>query len=373
MVPLVFWYLIQMILAMRWRWSFATIETEKLIKAHGKHIASTEGLPIQEQRDLVLKLSRRYCIHPFSIYQFRLYRDPNGALDYIFPHEAVQLHRLKNGPIRTPDHSALQDKLEFSTRAKKVGLPSVDTVHLLEQHQNVNPFELEIADQEAVFLKTRTGYRGKGAFSLHKREDQLIGYKLEDGKTLAAPGQIKAALDNMLSSDDVIVQPLLKNHSVFEKISPPNQAVILRVVTLRNSDQASICSAYLRVPVNQQLDVTEFPSARKSEVLAKVDIATGEISRNPSSSLNLDPKMSKTEDWLFSILGGTEIVPFWEEISRGSLIGQREFSSLWGIGWDWMITQKQPYLLEGNVFWGVQKLQEVSGGLVSSILWPGRK
>ncbi|MEL6827815.1 MAG: sugar-transfer associated ATP-grasp domain-containing protein, partial [Pseudomonadota bacterium] len=336
-----------------------------MIKRFGTHVAANEGIAIEDQREAVLALSRRFCIRPHDVYRFRLYRDADSALDYIFPRESMPLHRMQNSYSDGVDHGAVQDKLEFARRAVAANLPSVPTLRHFAKRENVNLSDVPIGDSEGVFIKSRTGFRGMGAFSIQTQDGNFVGRMLETGRRLDSETDINSAITDLLRDDDALVQPLLANHAALSKASAANQAIIIRVITVQSKQRPKVYSAYMRVPaVVKGLSNT----SSNIEMLAGVDLVSGRILRNANSLLNLNPHLSLLEANVFEMIGEDTVVPFWDEILETSLAAQREFSGLWGIGWDWIVSQDKPYLLEGNVYWGMQKPQEVSGGMAAALI-----
>ena len=204
-----------------------------------------------------------------------------------------------------------------------------------------------------------------GAFSIQTQDGNFVGRMLETGRRLDSETDINSAITDLLRDDDALVQPLLANHAALSKASAANQAIIIRVITVQSKQRPKVYSAYMRVPaVVKGLSNT----SSNIEMLAGVDLVSGRILRNANSLLNLNPHLSLLEANVFEMIGEDTVVPFWDEILETSLAAQREFSGLWGIGWDWIVSQDKPYLLEGNVYWGMQKPQEVSGGMAAALI-----
>lgn len=366
-IPAALWFLVEFFLAISWRWRFAAIETNKAVNRFAATVEAKEGVPVFQQHRIVLDLSKRFCIHPLSIYRYRLYRDPQNALKFIFPREVKPLHRLRNGDAKRPDRLAIQDKLEFALRSEEARLPVVKVVQHLTRNESVRCDDIHFGGLDGVFIKSRSGFRGIGAFSVRKDGDRRLGYMLGDGRMLSCDSEIDAAISKILLSDDAIVQPLLANHGLFAKVTPPNQSTILRVVTVYNEARPFVYSAYLRIPIKPASGVQGDAVGNSIEVLAGVELQSGCITRNVDSSISLNPELARIEEGVIAGLGESPTIPFWNEIVKNSLAAQHEYSGLWAIGWDWFITDERAYLLEGNVHWGTNKPQEISGGLFEKL------
>lgn len=361
--PLAIWVPVQCFLALRWRLFHAARETDRAVSLYGAAIEGSENISLLKQRNIVLNLSKRFCIPPKEVYNFRIYRRPESALDYVFFTENGGVHRMKNGNHRGQDHIDIQDKAFFAERAFRIGLPCVPTLARMPRGQSADATLLTGLNGQGVFVKSRSGHNGFGAFSL-QIDDETIRGRMLDGRAIESAEAAQAALRNLLTFDDVLVQPLLASHPLLRRAASSDDAVVLRITTQRVKDLAEgadILAAFLRIPMVVR---SESGSGTRLDVIGRIDPTNGELSRNPNSILGLLPQTSLLEDWAFGRLPKNPKIPFWDEIRRQSLCGQRDFAELWAIGWDWVVTRDEPVLLEGNVYWEAKRPQEVAGGLV---------
>lgn len=365
-IPVPFWLVLQLYLALRWRWRFSAPATDLSIKRFGHSIQSTEGIPITSLRRTVISLSRRYCIPPDQIFRFGLYRNPEAALNYIFLREVKPLHQLKNGKLTGHDHIVLQDKLKFARRCELVGLPSVPTLQLLSRERGNTLSSIDTSIDNRLFLKSRSGFRGIGAFSLTRERESLSG-RLLSGEPLLSKREAEIALENLLQIDDALVQPFLDSHPDLAKLCPHNQPIILRTVTMKKGRSATFFDSYLRFSIVIQAANNQVNTHNKIDVLISVDAETGGLSRNLGSVNRLHPFTNLLEDRALQSLSADAKVPFWSKIVSDSLVAHEQFSESWAIAWDWIVTAESPYLLEGNIYWGMQNFQEIRGGLAEWI------
>ncbi len=361
--PVPMWILVQIWLAARWRRT-AERETDRAVAVFGPAVEKAEKLPQADQRRIVLDLALRYCMLPANIYEFRVYRHPEAALNFVFATETKGLHRAINGRRHHPDETVIQDKAAFAKQAGRVGLPCVPTLAHLQEASRASVRDLAALCESGVFFKSRTGHRGLGAFSLCAQERGITGRML-DGRPLTSAEAAQGALDGLLRDDDVLVQPLLRNHPILARAASPGEAVVLRVTTRRCSEGADILAAFLRFPVRVN-DLGK--QVLVIDVVAQIDTKSGRILRNPDSVLSLLPQTKLLEDRAFQTIPHGTSVPFWPEIAAHSRQAQETFSGLWAIGWDWIVTSEGPSLLEGNVYWDTKRPQEVAGGLVLTLL-----
>jgi len=369
--PMPLWIVLQSWLALRWRLFFARPETDLMVARFALFIERTEGVSPALQRARILELSRRYCIHPIDAYRFRLYRDPDRVLDYVYDVETAGMHLLMNGPKRLPDHDRLMDKVAFAERALRIGLPVVPTLALLERGDDEDLRVLAdicAASKGGVFVKARASSRAEGAFLVQQvgEEDKIEGRSF-DGTPIRGTDELRAALRAICRTDSALVQPFLTTHSSLTNAKTSRDAVVLRVISRRGSGKggkSDLPFALLRFPMTVQ---SRLGKPSRFEVVARVQTENGAITRGICSSLELLPHTRELEDSVFCQLSAEATVPFWQEIQRHSLAAQEAYRQLSTIAWDWVVTDEGPKLLEGNVIWGMRLPQEMEGGLLDFV------
>lgn len=357
-IPWGVWFIIQLVLMYRWRWFHAASETNKAVARFGRTVERIEGLSIKSQTQIVLGLSRKYCIPPLHIYRYKVYRAPAKALNFVYPPEANSLHDFYNVCSDGSGQKVLQDKLEFSRQGKRSRLPIVPITQVYFKHQKP---QLPSISNGGAFVKSRNGWRGIGAFSIMHQNGEAHGVMLNNKTPIASEDEILDALQAILERDDAIIQPLLRSHSMFAKIPNAEQPSTLRVITIKRGDTFHIYSAFIRSPLILKLNQTDNVNM---DLVAPIETETGRILKNENSAFQLHSQLSELEDQVYKALGETPTVPFWSEIAAQSFSAHKRFSDLWAIGWDWFITETEPFLLEGNVYWDVEQPQDVSGGLI---------
>ena len=164
-IPAPLWFLFQCMWMYRWRWFSADSAIKDAVDRFGAAVEAKEGISIGSQIGTVKAISKRYCIPPEYIYRYNIYRSPESALDFIYPSEAHQLHRLQNGLRTGSSHIAIQDKLKFSTQGRKVGLPVIPTIKVISKSQEPTLASLNLSTDEGLFIKSRLVWRVMGAFS----------------------------------------------------------------------------------------------------------------------------------------------------------------------------------------------------------------
>ncbi|MEM9360249.1 MAG: sugar-transfer associated ATP-grasp domain-containing protein [Pseudomonadota bacterium] len=365
--PKAIWFLIQLALSLRWKRFFAHQEIENALRIYGESINKKESIPINELRKTVQQLAFRFCIPPVDAIHFRLYRQPERALDFIFSTEVHGFHNLRNDFRVTNDHLVLQDKLRFSRRSIAAGLPCITKSILIRKGEQEDWARLLSWDSKSVFCKSRYGFGGVGAFGLWKRGDKVIGRK-QDGSEIKSDEDAKVALQKLMSKVDVLVQPFIEGHPVLQSASCSGASVSLRVITQNSLGKPKVLASIIRVPRLAASKSTGMGHDFLVHVVAKIEQETGRIVKSPNSTISLHPRLHSIETSVFSVLRENSFVPFWKDIVNYSCAAQAEYNQLWAVAWDWIVTTDGPVLLEGNAIWGVTQPQETHDGLLSGII-----
>lgn len=360
------WAFLQMWLAAKWRMFHARGSARRYVDFHGPRVEAREGISIARQHKVISRLSRKFCIDPHDAYLFQLYRNPQDALAYVYACENASFHRVMNKAAAQDEFDLLQDKYEFACQMGAQGLPVAKTVRLVRNGESFDRAAIENAPDRQVFCKSRSGFRSLGAFSAWIRDDRLAGETIR-GVPLASEQDVAGAWRALCQDQEFLVQPLLKNHSVFAPVSLASQPVALRLVTRQNPHGGKVLNGFLKMPI----PASTGKSGEKTYLMLNfpIDVETG-IFRRPERSLHtLNPSALAVEAEVFSRLESNTQLPFWSEVIQASLQAQQSFSSLWTLGWDWVLTPDGPRLLEGNINWNIEKPQVLDNkGLIGLAL-----
>ena len=366
--PLALWFVLQAWLALRWRLLHARRETRRALVSFGAAVQNDEGIPVTQQERVILSLACRYCIHPVDAYVFRLYRDPDLALDYVCDAETGGMHILANGKSRLSDSDALMDKVGFAERMASKGLPVAPTLTLLEE-LNSSSLErialLAAKHSSGLFIKARRGSRAKGAFIVvGGPEVATLRGRFLNGRTLPGPEAVARALAALCRNDAALVQPRLGTDQALATGS--EDAAVLRTITRRRPTGGGheLLSAHLRLPV--ALPRGPFRSVL-DEVVLRVDCETGGISLGVNSALALLPETRVIEEATLDQLGLAPSLPSWDIVRDASLAAHDAHPQLWAVAWDWLLPIEGPCLLEGNVIWGMRRPQMMEGGMIDVV------
>jgi hypothetical protein len=289
-------------------------------------------------------------IPPFEFYRFGFY------LDRFHRHRRAYLLRWHLDPLLVrsiPEDSRwMSDKHRFWHAASAAGLPVVPVWAALSAGAWTEG-DFETLSSRAADLVVKPSRLGRGDGILFA--DALAPDRWDvDGQSVSTH-QLRDRLEAYSREHDLVIQPRVRNHPAFARYSSEGLAT-LRIVTFKTPETAEpVCLvAALRIPHG----AARLANLHKSALVCSIDIATGRLS--PASGA--DPSR---EDLLSHPITGAplagEIVPHWEECLRICRAGHLLAPALNSIGWDVIIDESGPKLLEANLRWGAHVLQ-ISGG-----------
>ena len=353
-IPRIIWLIIELWRWLRWVFYYAWVFSWKATKNWGTEVCALEVLSTKQQFWRILKLAITWCIPPSASYQFKLYKLSINPLSFIFNHESPGYHAIQNKPYLKHQESLelIQDKLILANKLKSLGIRMVDTLHHQTRGSKIKLKQL-INVSHPVFCKSRFGSQGIGAFSAWQTKKELRGVTLQ-GRLLTNDTEVESAWANLLSLDDVLIQPKLITHASLIKMENGKDVITLRYITKQHKATISCLSSFLEVPIGQS------KTGQNMYTFLPIDPQNGAIQKIPSYVLlNSDTKADATRVWKLS--PPNKLIPFWEELSHASLLAHQHYSEIHAIAWDWVITDEGPVLLEGNTGWSVLMPQILKG------------
>lgn len=357
--PRPIWLLLEAWLWLRWVSFDAWRATWKTVRVLGPDVLNHEGLTLAQQAYRTLRISIAWCIPPSQIYSFKLYLNSAAVLDFIFDHETTAYHawRSQNLGFTRQSLKLLQDKEALSQKLSAAGVPLVQTLSCIPANTDTN-IQHWLKDGNELFCKTRSGSRGLGAFTVSATAEGLHGQQYK-GRALNTTQEVENAWQNLLALDDALIQPLLKNHPHFDKLSAGSDVITLRFITQKQKCGLNCLSATLEVNVTDPQDKSSY------YVLLPIESMSGEILPYPSQAL-FSAAERQVSVKLLSTLEPNATIPNWATVTQYSYQAHQFFPDIREIAWDWVITPEGPRLLEGNAGWGTEALQILQGGLLKS-------
>ena len=353
----ILWALLQFWLVVKWRLLRARKAARGYVSHYGPVVEKLEGISVADQKKTVTRLCVKYCMDPGEIYLYRLYGNPETALDYVHASENGAFHHIMNRDSSPDQANLLQDKLEFGTKMRELGVPTVETLRLVREGAPFDPAAIRSAPGSRVFCKRRDGFRAIGAMAVWETDRGFAGETLS-GQPLEDQGAVRQAWENLARGNEFLVQPLLTSHPLFVPVRVESQPVVIRLVTQKLPEGSRTVAAYLRIP-------TRVPANQSGKRIRNfhfpIETGAGTF-KQPQRSMNtLDPPMQVLENIMYERLKGDAPLPFWSDVLVASAIVQNTFDTLWSLGLDWVLTEDGPRLLEGNVVWSVTKPQLLGG------------
>lgn len=162
-----------------------------------------------------------------------------------------------------------------------------------------------------------------------------------------------------LNSDDILFECVVRAPETLRKISPsasPN----VRIITLTLPDgEVVVTSASIRLGRSQSVT----SNAASGGLTARIDRQTGTITGCRTTGYILGELVHHHPDTLAPIAG--VVVPGWNDVLSTCIKAAAAVPEVRSIGWDVLIDEDQPVIVEGNDRWGIIGEQLLGGGYLS--------
>ena len=335
-LPWVLWLPLELLRLLHWQGLGAGRALRLADAANAARVFAAEGIAPAAQFERLAYWARRWVIAPEYGHDLGLYRKGVDGLAFLYPHEQQAYHRLMNARrgVGKADYRLVQDKYRLAERLSAAGVPVVATRECMQG--GLADLESALAEQPAVFCKSRFGSRGEGAFRVQRSRQGGLQGQLLSGEALPSESDVRAAWQALAGRGEVLIQPYLHNHPQLQNLAGGDGPVTVRLITRMHGDVAEAWASLLYVQAPGD-------SADRSYWLLKIDLATGRLS---------DAFGHWQETAIESL-----VVPYWPAIVSHSLQSQSALPRLWAIAWDWIVTPDGPVLLEGNTGWDMSPLQ----------------
>jgi len=356
------WLLVQLWLWLRWVLWLGWRSSWRVVPRLGPQVQQQHQLSFAQQLMRTLRLSLGWCIAPQDVYRFGLYLRPQAALNYVYDHESSAYHAWRSRPLGLKPDSlrCIQNKLALAERLRGVGVPMVDTYQQIQSCATTT-LARALGVAGTAFCKMNSGNRGRGAFSVWRTPEGLVGQRFT-GQVLPDTASVEAAWQHLLTLDEALIQPLLTNHPALAGMTDANcEAITVRFITEWHATGLSCLSATLEVPSGKT------PQGATLYGILPVVAQSGLLEPFPSSG-GMPDTHHQTTVQLLSRAPTDHIVPHWTELSSASFTAHRQFPDVCAIAWDWVITPQGPVLLEGNTGWGTTMPQLCLGGFLGPVV-----
>lgn len=231
---------------------------------------------------------------------------------------------------------------------KCVALFNEGKFFLTESRSWVEPEEVLVDGNEFVF-KILDGECADGVMLVQAKGDVIIAGDHE----FTRPEFVQS-----IKTKNIIVQNVVNQHHLL-KVFKTRSVNTIRIVTIKGkSGVVNVFAAFLRLSISSNSFVD---NRAKGGLGVGIDLSTGKLMKYGFPHDNFGIKLE--EHPLSNIRFDGYQLPYWNETVK--LVGNahKQFYELQSIGWDVVLTEEGPLLLEGNDDWEIGGPQDTYGGL----------
>ena len=306
--------------------------------------------PLAQQIKEVNALWHHYNYPPYHYWKHRLYQithtnelHADELLEYVPP---IIIERFQQASNPKADLRIIWDKLETNARVSAKGLPCIETLLHVDGAGTIKKKGSVISVDDAlaflaningeVFIKPVDSGAGKNARPILASD---IG------------GDFLSATRNTM------IQPLIRNHSILQEMSPLSLNTV-RIDVINVESEAVINAACLKVGTG----VSRLDNWAQGSIAIGVDLSTGKLAPRGIQKAKFGRAVLQFHPDTGTEFSGVTI-PFWQEVldlARKSGAALQPHTSL---GIDIAITPQGPLFVEANETGDVFMLQEASGPL----------
>lgn len=304
-----------------------------LIRAYRRHaaeVAAQYGISrVRQLGHLLVAVGRG--LPPHLYYAMQLHRfAANRWWDFVFDHQLPHWHGVMQGkPASSRSRRLLADKGFFAACLLEQGLDGVPELFSLRAGEA--PVWDRLLQRQDLFFKPVSASRAEGCFVLRFDSPTAL-YSLQDVNGLVTGEPlVRERIEDYLRQRDYLVQPLLCNASALE------------TQLLRATGMGSERISTLRVITSSGEQGIELR-------LANLERSGADYRRWKMYPVALDTGQAEVEGLVVNI-------PDWSAIVKLVRAAHALCADQLTVGWDVVVTDEGPRLLEGNANWGVQAHQ----------------
>lgn len=247
-----------------------------------------------------------------------------------------------------------RDKSSLAAALRALGVATPEVLREIPMGAAVDAGELPWPKSRALFIKQRHGSRGVGAISVAP---------LPGGKFLANASRVidKPELERILTRtaarDALLVQRHVSPSPAFSDISPHEPVQLRLFVVRRPGGEPFVYSCFAKILQRGRYGAV----APSGALAAAVDPATGRIGLGVL--LSVSEHLHSTVPWNGAQIEGRMIADYPAAVAA-VLIGSRALPDLPIIGWDVLLTDSGPVVLEANtsLAWNYLHLSQAFAG-----------
>jgi len=217
---------------------------------------------------------------------------------------------------------------------------------------NIKLFKIWLTTHKPTAIITKA-HHGQAGGGIEKRN---VHYK--KGEWFFDNLNLEAFFSKCLNQDQKLIENYIQQHDLLKALHPSSLNTIRISTVINNNGQIDLIGAALRMGT----DSSFLDNFSKDGVAALIEIKSGKV-LGPVCFKNLEkhPPASATLHPTTSIpVVGLEI-PFWKEVCEMVKKSAMVVSTVRTVGWDIVITENGPFLLEGNDNWRKTVLEKTLG------------
>jgi len=265
----------------------------------------------------------KYNISILEYFQFGFYNKTQETKEeWAGTGTMYEFQKIANPPN---ERIILDDKRLFYKKYKEFFIH--DLYSLEELKQNPTIIDALLTKEKKVVLKEASGKCGAGVKICHT--ENLHSESL---------------LKMMQEGEFDILETYIKQHSQMQKLSPSAVNTIRIFTQIRKGGQYEVLGCRIRISVNCEVD-----NLAAGNLAAPIDKKTG-IINGPGVYSDITKAPESVHPITDVSIVGFQI-PYWEEILTMVKIASLKHPQNRSIGWDVVLTENGPGLLEGNHDW----------------------
>lgn len=302
--------------------------------------------PFAMQLREVIALYKKYKAIPYQYFKSRLYLidSSNDVMSYISPALIANLQeKLNDKSMR----KYVNDKHKFHVFMEKQGLPVVRELLRIDHSGAIfdcNQNSVTRAEAEEI---VRT--HGKNVFV------KPAGGSFGEGAHVHKYGTSIASLVDL--SQTLLIQPIIQQHKTIAELHPSSLNTV-RIDTLNINGEISHNAAVLKMGVNDMV----VDNLRAGSLVVGIDLKTGRLYPEGTRSTKYEVTKLASHPNTKIEFGGI-VVPYWTDVIEVTKRAAQALQGLGTLGWDVAITPEGPLLVEANIYWGANLMQNGWGGL----------
>jgi len=289
-------------------------------------LSYTSKLTGKSKSNLLLASIRdvyKYNISILEYFQFGFYNKTQETKEeWAGTGTMYEFQKIANPPN---ERIILDDKRLFYKKYKEFFIH--DLYSLEELKQNPTIIDALLTKEKKVVLKEASGKCGAGVKICHT--ENLHSESL---------------LKMMQEGEFDILETYIKQHSQMQELSPSAVNTIRIFTQIRKGGQYEVLGCRIRISVNCEVD-----NLAAGNLAAPIDKKTG-IINGPGVYSDITKAPESVHPITAVSIVGFQI-PYWEEILTMVKIASLKHPQNRSIGWDVVLTENGPGLLEGNHDW----------------------